>query len=126
MDKKKATTSDNSSSGQASTTSEDATERRRGDISIAQNVLLVWLDNNIDEDDNDCRNTLAQLRRVINVVNTSSNRDQCVDFLTNIDTVKVFMIISAELSEDIVPLIHNVAQLDSILIFCDNSEQHEQ
>jgi hypothetical protein len=111
---------------QPSATSKGATVSPRGKISMVQNVLLVWLDNNIDEKNSDCQNTLTQLRRVINTVDTFTDRDQCIDFLTDIDTVKVFMIISAEISQNILPLIHNITQLDSVFIFCDNRKRHEK
>ncbi|CAF1202699.1 unnamed protein product, partial [Rotaria magnacalcarata] len=31
---------------------------------MAQNYLVIWVDGNIDESNDDCRNTLAQLRAV--------------------------------------------------------------
>jgi tetratricopeptide (TPR) repeat protein len=111
---------------ETSTTSKDTSERRRTDILRVQNVHLVWLDKNIDEDNNDCRHILTQLRRIVNVVDTFTDRDQCTDFLTDIDTAKVFMVISGELIQDIVHLIHDVIQLDSIYIFCGNKTSHEE
>jgi hypothetical protein len=126
MDKKKGTASGNSSSSQTSSASKGVTECHRGNIPIVQNVLLVWLDNSIDENNDDCKNILAQLRCIINVVNTFTNRDQCVDFVTDTDIAKVFMIISGELGQDIIPLIYDIIQLDSIFIFCGNRKQHEQ
>jgi hypothetical protein len=72
MDKKKATTTNHSKGTNA---------RRRDNNPMVQNVLLIWFDNSIDEDNDDCKNTLAQLRRIINAVNTFTNRDQCIDFL---------------------------------------------
>ena len=81
MDKKKGTASDNSSSEQASTTSKGATERRRANISRIQTVLLIWLDNSIDEGNDDCQNTLAELRRIINAVETFTDGDECIEFI---------------------------------------------
>jgi hypothetical protein len=127
MDKKKATTSGNSSSGQASTTSKSTSERRRGNIPMVQNVLLVWLDNSIDEGNDDCQNTLAQLRRVINAVNTFTGGDECIEFITNnSNQEKVCMIISGALGQLIVPVVHDMSQVDSIFIFCGNRERHLQ
>ena len=93
---------------------------------LVQNVLLIWLDQNIDENNADCCNTIKQLRRVVNSVNTFTDRDQCVDFLTDIDKENVCIIISGTLCQDIVPFIHDIAQLHSILIFCGNNKYHEQ
>jgi hypothetical protein len=126
MYNKKTTSSGNSSSGQASTTSKGTMDRQRVNASMVQNVLLIWLDNSIDEDNNDCRNTITQLRRVMNTINMFTNCDRCIDFLTDINTVKVFMIISGELSPHIIPLIHDITQLDSIYIFCENKPRYVQ
>ncbi|CAF2097341.1 unnamed protein product [Rotaria magnacalcarata] len=41
------------------TTTSDATQPRRR---MVQNYLVIWVDGNIDENTEDCRNTLAQLR----------------------------------------------------------------
>jgi len=39
---------------------------------------------------------------------------------------KACMIISSSLGQQIVPRIHNMSQVDSIFIFCDNNEYYEQ
>jgi hypothetical protein len=93
--------------------SKNATTPRHANIYTIQNFQLIWFDNN-----SDCHNTLAQLRRVINAVNTFTSRDRCMDFLTDVDTAKVFMIISGEVGGDI-------AQLYSIYIFCGTLTRHE-
>jgi hypothetical protein len=100
--------------------------RRRGNISMVQNVILIWLDNSIDEKNSDCQNTLAQLRRIINTVNTFTGGDECIEFITNnSNKEKVCMIISGALGQLIVPLVHNMSQMDSIFIFCGNLQRHE-
>jgi hypothetical protein len=52
--------------GQSSVHSKRTTPGGRINIQMVQNVLLIWLDNNIDDNSNDCRNTITQLRRVVN------------------------------------------------------------
>jgi tetratricopeptide (TPR) repeat protein len=127
MDKKKATATGNSSSGQASATSKSTSERRPGNIPMVQNVLLIWLDSNIDEGNDDCQNTLAQLRRVINAVETFTGGNECIEFIIkNSNQEKVCIIISGALGQLIVPLIHDMSQVDSIFIFCGNRERHQQ
>jgi hypothetical protein len=127
MDKKKATASGNSSSGQASTTAKRAPARRRADIPMVQNVVLIWLDNSIDEGNDDCQNTLTQLRRIINAVSTFTGGDECFEFITkNSSQEKVCIIVSGALGHLIVPLIHNMSQVDSIFVFCGNRKRHEE
>ena len=93
---------------------------------MVQNVILIWLDSNIDDNNEDCHSTISQLRRVINTINTFTDGDQCLQFIYNIDNQKACMIISGSLGEYIVPRIHNMSQVDSVFIFCENKKRHEQ
>jgi tetratricopeptide (TPR) repeat protein len=96
-------------------------EIKREHIRLVQNVFLIWLDDNIDENNEACQHTIIQLRRVINAVNTFTDVDRCIDFLTDHSDEKAFMIISGSLCRDIVPVIHEIGQLHSIFIFCENT-----
>ncbi|CAM4989279.1 unnamed protein product, partial [Rotaria socialis] len=49
-----------STASSRATTSDTMQPRRR----MVQNYLVIWVDGNIDENNSDCRNTLAQLRAV--------------------------------------------------------------
>ncbi|CAF1160357.1 unnamed protein product [Rotaria sp. Silwood1] len=92
-----------------------------------QNFILVWLDNNIDEVNNaDCCNTIKQLRQVVNIINTFTDADNCIDFITSIEEENIFMIISGAIGEHIVPKIHNTDQIHSIYVFCQNESKHKQ
>ncbi|CAF0903839.1 unnamed protein product [Adineta steineri] len=114
------------STANASTVPKDAEGRRRINIQQMQNVLLIWLDSNIDESNNDCQNTITKLRRAVNDINTYTNGDQCLEFIQTIVDKKVCMIISGSLGQHIVPRVHNMSQVDSIFIFCGNKKYHEQ
>ncbi len=95
-------------------------------LHIIPNFLLVWLDTNIDVINNDdSRNTLTELRQVVDTINTFVDVNQCMNFLMNIQHEKIFMIISGSLGQNIVPLVHNIYQLTSIYIFCENKSKHE-
>ena len=109
---------------QTSVVSKDA--RRRADIKMVQNILLIWLDNNIDDNKEDCRNTMTQLRRVVNHATTFTDGEECIQFIEDINDNKVCMIISGSLGQHIVPRVHNMSQVDSIFIFCGNKKYHEQ
>ena len=92
---------------------------------MIQNVLLVWLDVKIDEEKSDCQNTIRQLRRVFNTINTFTDAEQCIQFLENTPDENICMLISGSLAEQIVPRVHYLAQMDSIFIFCNNRKYHE-
>jgi tetratricopeptide (TPR) repeat protein len=111
---------------QASAHSKGATPRQRVNVQTVQNVLVIWLDNNIDENSIGCRNTITQLRRIVNDISTFTDDEECVQFLENITDNRACMIISGSLGQFIVPRVHNMSQVDSIFIFCDNEKRHEQ
>ena len=106
----------------------DTGARRRANNNMVQNVLLIWLDTNIDEENSaDCRNRVTQLQCVVNNINTFTDGDECIEFIDTIkDNSKACMIISGSLGQHIVPRVHNMSQVDSIFIFCGNTKCHEQ
>mgnify|MGYP002384482041 CR=1 FL=1 len=93
---------------------------------IIQNFHLVWLDKNINEDDDDFRNSITKLRQVVNTVNTFVDADKCIDFISNIQEETAFMIISGALGQTIVPIIHSKNQISDVYIFCGNKVWHEK
>jgi len=94
---------------------------------MIQNFHLVWLDGNIDEDNNDdCRNTITKLREVINTVNTFIDVDECIDFINDIKEEKTFMITSGAFGQTTVPVVHDKPQVSTIYIFCENKAHHEK
>jgi hypothetical protein len=90
-----------------------------------QNHLLIWLDPNIDESIDFYQNAITQLRTIIDSVSTFSDLDQCVDYLTDVVREKIFMIISEDISEQVVPCIHDISELDTIYIFSNNEFEQE-
>jgi hypothetical protein len=62
MDKAKSSATDKSGGvEQASAHSKCIVPCRRINVQMAQNVLLIWLDNNIDDNSAGCRNITTQL-----------------------------------------------------------------
>jgi len=92
-----------------------------------QNFVLVWLDNNIDEvNNNDCRDTITKLRQVVNTVNIFTNANECITFMKDIKIEQVFMITSAILGQTTVPVVHDMPQVSSIYIFDVNMLKQEK
>ncbi|CAF3731088.1 unnamed protein product [Rotaria socialis] len=116
----------NNSSWSKTPVASTTNERRilRGSV---QNVALVWLDANIEESDDEFRNSLTQLRSVINSIHTFTAINPCVAYIRTMMDIKFFMIISGEFGQSIIPVIHDaIPSLDSIFVFCDNKTQHNQ
>ena len=107
---------------QTSALPKGAGARRRVGIKRVQNVLLIWLDTNIDVENEDCGNTVTQLRRVVNDINTFTDGEDCIEFIDTINDNKVCMIISGSLGQHIVPRVHNMSQVDCIFIICSDKK----
>ncbi|CAF4820183.1 unnamed protein product, partial [Rotaria sp. Silwood2] len=92
---------------------------------IIENFIIIWLDSDINEFAEDTRNSITRLRQMVNTIKIFNDVDKCVDFLTDIEDEKVFMIISNTFGQQIVSLIGNVAQLHSIYVICSQSIEHQ-
>ena len=103
----------------------DARRLDRANVQLARNVLLIWLDSNIDKNNSDCQNTITHLRRVANAVNVFTDDDECIQFLQDMGNEKACMIISGALGQDMMPRVHDLYQIDSIFIYCGNKTYHE-
>ncbi|CAF0869487.1 unnamed protein product [Adineta ricciae] len=94
-------------------------------IESTQNIILIWLDRNIDTTKAEYQNTIAKLQAIISDVEIYTDVDQCVQFIETIDDRKICMITSGSLGQHIVPRVHDMTQVDSIFIFCGNRERYE-
>ncbi|CAF4298728.1 unnamed protein product, partial [Adineta steineri] len=103
-----------------------ATASRHMNMQRMQNVLLIWLDNNINENNADCSSTIKKLKRIVNNISTFTDGNQCVEFIQTINNNKICMIVSGSLGKHILPHVHEMSQVDTIFIFCNNQEWHKQ
>jgi len=106
--------------------SSNSNKRRPRIQRIIQNFHLVWLDGNINENDDDCRHSIQKLKQVVNTVNTFVDFDECIDFINKIPEETTFMITSGAFGQTVVPAIHNKKQVSVIYIFCGNKDRHEK
>jgi hypothetical protein len=94
---------------------------------MVQNFLLLWLDGSIDENNNDdYRNSINKLRQVVNTVNTFTDADECIDFITEIKKETIFIIVSGTFSAAIVPIVQDILQVSCVYIFSKNKCRYEQ
>jgi len=106
--------------------SKGAVRHRRSNVQMVQNLLLIWLDSNINNKSSDYHNTITALRRVVNTINTYTDSAECIRFIENMGDEKACMLISGSVGQRIVPRIHDMSQVDSIFIFCSDKAKHEQ
>jgi len=90
---------------------------------LVQNFFLIWIDPTIDESEAYFSNSLAQLRTIINDVITFKQEDDAIDFLTEIDGMNGFLIISDTIGQQILTLIHDISVLNAIYILITHPHQ---
>ncbi|CAF0962908.1 unnamed protein product [Adineta steineri] len=111
----------------SSPTTATASGIHQGRQHMAQNYLLLWADTNIDQTNQDYENTLKQIRTITGNVIVFKERDACIDFLTNAqDDTKSFLIIKDNIFNQIIPLINDIPQLESVYIFSDVKNRHDE
>ncbi|CAF4827074.1 unnamed protein product [Rotaria sp. Silwood1] len=92
---------------------------------MAENYLVIWVDGNIDMANEDCQNTLTQLRGAVNQVNLCTTIEECIQQLNENPDLMSFVISSGTLGQHLVPNIHEIQKLKSIYIFCRNKKEHQ-
>ncbi|CAF1549679.1 unnamed protein product [Adineta ricciae] len=91
-----------------------------------QDVVVIWLDNQIDHNNPDCQLTIAQLEHITDNISTFTDNDECVEYILNCNDHQVYLIVSGALGQYLVRCIHDIPLLHSIFIFCQNKSYHEQ
>ncbi len=61
---------------------------------IIDNYVLIWLDSNINEFSDNYKQHITQLRSVSNTIYIFTDPKECVSFIANSSSKKIFMIIS--------------------------------
>ncbi|CAF1447258.1 unnamed protein product [Adineta steineri] len=93
---------------------------RRPRQRMTQNCLLLWVHTTTDQTNEDCENTLKQIRTIIGDVNVFTERDACIDFLTDAqEDIKSFLIVKDNMFQQIMPLINDIHQLGGVYILND-------
>ncbi|CAF2035288.1 unnamed protein product [Rotaria magnacalcarata] len=91
-----------------------------------EQYMVLWVDENIDSNNPDCKNTLAQLHIVVNEVKQCTKWKECIEWLNKNREETFHVIVSGGLGQSLVPSIHSIPNLDSIYIFCGNQQRHEE
>ena len=84
---------------------------------LLENVVVIWLDSEIDLSRHVYQHSLNQLRKIVNSIELFTYIDDCIDYLNEIKNVKVCMIVSDILGQQIVPCIQDISCLDEIYVF---------
>ena len=85
------------------------------------NFYLIWLDENINQNDEHRRNTIMQLRQIVNRVNTFVSVDECVDFITDQPDETAYMVVSEKYCQQILLVAQDIKSIKSICILDQNN-----
>ncbi|CAF1122469.1 unnamed protein product [Didymodactylos carnosus] len=89
-----------------------------------ENFTIVWFDATIDQT-NDNLDTKARLRTVVNHLRTFHDAAACIKYLSSIENEKVLLIISGTLADMYISIVHQLAQVELIYIFCLDKIKYE-
>ncbi|CAF3841285.1 unnamed protein product [Rotaria sp. Silwood1] len=102
-------------------------EKQRTQVQdLVQNFLLLWLDGNLNESNEDFRNSITELRRTVDTIETFRDADECLKYISGFKNEKAFLIISGALTGNVVPRTHDMSQIYAIYIFCRKQSKYEQ
>jgi len=79
-------------------------------------MYLTWLDENND----DYHESITKLKQVINTIETFTDIDECIDFITDRPDQVTYMVTSEVCAQRLHPIVADISQLKSIYIFCKN------
>mgnify|MGYP001040817263 CR=1 FL=1 len=61
---------------------------------IIEDFIVIWFDLHIDETNDAYQQTISQLRPLINSIKLFTDADECFTFITELQSVKIFLIVS--------------------------------
>lgn len=108
------------------TTTPSRIRARPGRVIGIENICVFWLAESHKDEDQEHAESISRLHRIVGSVQTFSDPDELADFATEIKDQKLFVIISTAFAEYIVPLLHDLPQIDSIYILCHERTEHDQ
>ncbi|CAF1093284.1 unnamed protein product [Adineta steineri] len=106
------------------TASSDAIQQRRR---MVPNYSLLYLDECTGEANQEYQDILTQLKTITGNVNIFKQRDECIDFLTDTqENIKSFLVLESTIAQQMIPLIHDIPELNAVYIFNSIKSLHEE
>ena len=87
--------------------------------------IHIWLDSRVDTSEENLQ-TQALLREAFSDLKTFAEIKQCIDYIKIVTDQRIVLIVSGQLGQEILPMIHSYPLLVAVYIFCCNKEQNEQ
>ena len=90
-----------------------------------ESFACLWLDQNVNSTQ-DNRDTLQELRQVINHLRTFDDSDKCEQCIRQTTKEKVVLIVSGALGRQVVPRLHDLPQFSACYVFCQDEKGNKQ
>ncbi|CAM4905379.1 unnamed protein product [Rotaria socialis] len=110
------------------TPAKELTSSKSVDQSISSNFesfACLWLDQSVNTTQDNLE-TQKELRQVINHLRTFDDMDKCEQYIRQITTEKVVLIVSGALGRDLVPRLHELPQFSACYVFCQDQKRNEE
>ena len=90
-------------------------------------ISFIWLDDSV-ESRSDTRGTAKDIQKLVNgQLKTFVDSDECVHYMiSDVTEQRIVLIISNKLGPNVVPLIYNLTQIETIYVYCGNRSIAEQ
>ncbi|CAF2849782.1 unnamed protein product [Rotaria sp. Silwood2] len=88
-----------------------------------ENIILIWVDDHIDNKIKDAMTQINDDDKNDNII--CCNSQHAIDCIDKNEFEKIIIIVAGKYSQEIIPLIHNKDKIDSIYIFCLNSNKYQ-
>lgn len=96
------------------------------EVSTIENFIVVWLDGNQNFHDTDIKASITRLQQLVHLILPFPDAEQCIDFISEIEHEKIFLIISDTFGRQLLPLINSFQQIDSIYVYCRDRGKNER
>ncbi|CAF3405344.1 unnamed protein product [Rotaria sp. Silwood1] len=98
------------------TTSSNSTGKDQANL---EDLTVIW----VDEYSQDL-NTRARLRCIINFLKVFTHIDNCIDYIQSVPNEHLFVIVSGQLSSQVIPVIQDLPQVLHVYVFCRNADKY--
>jgi DNA-directed RNA polymerase specialized sigma subunit len=90
-----------------------------------ETFLLYWLDTEVNKSDDNITGQ-KQIRSIIKHLQTFDDQDQCQQTIKSLDEQnRLILIVSGRIGRELVPQIHQLRQISSIYVYCQDKSLHE-
>lgn len=89
-----------------------------------EDCIVIWLDTNAKKKSNRSERTKASIQFITSHVKFFDKADACISYVTNIKYAKIFFIVSGEYGKIVLPVVHHLACIEFVYIYCLNKDKH--